>query len=79
MKIIYLFIGWRILADGARIYIRPRIFKYRKDISLWQGYLNIGFRNENNIMLSERYDWASIEDNKNDGNDQTNAETSPSI
>ena len=30
-------------------------------------------------MLSERYDWASIEDNKNDGNDQTNAETSPSI
>ena len=49
----------------------PRIFKYRKNISLSQGYLNIGFRNEKDIMLSERYDWTSIEDNKNDGNDQT--------
>ena len=73
MKIIYLFIGWGILADGARISIRPRIFKYRKDISLSQGYSNIGFRNEKDIMLSERYDWVSIEieHNKNDGNDQT--------
>ena len=71
MKIIYLFIGLSILADGARIYNQPRIFKYRKNISLSKGYLNIGFRNENNIMLSERYDWASIEDNKNDGNVQT--------
>ena len=69
MKIIYLFIGWGILADGARISIRPRIFKYRKNISLSKGYLNIGFRNEKDIMLSERYVWASIEHNKNDGND----------
>ena len=71
MKIVSLFIGSRILADGARISIRPRIFKYRKNISLSKGYLNIGFRNEKDIMLSERYDWASIEieNNKNDGND----------
>ena len=61
MKIIYLFIRLCILADGARISHHPRIFKYRKDISLWQGYLNIGFRNEKDIMLLERYDWASIE------------------
>ena len=71
MKIIYLFIGSCILADGARISHRPRIFKYRKNISLSKGYLNIGFRNEKDIMLSERYVWVSIEDNKNDGNDQT--------
>ena len=67
------------MADGARISTRPRIFKYRKNISLSKGYLNIGFRNEKEIMLLERYDWASIEDNKKDGNDQTNAEPSPYI
>ena len=79
MKIISLFIGLSILADGTRISHHPRIFKYRKNISLWKGYLNIGFRNEKDIMLSERYVWASIEHNKNDGNDQTYAVPSPSM
>ena len=81
MKIVYLFIRLCILADGARISIRPRIFKYRKDISLSQGYLNIGFRNEKDIILSERYNWASIEieDNKMMGMTRPNAEPSPSI
>ena len=55
MKIVYLFIGSCILTDGARISHRPRIIKYRKNISLSQGYLNIGFRNEKDFMLSERY------------------------
>ena len=71
MKIIYLFIGSCILADGARISQHPRIFKYRKNISLSKGYLNIGFRNEKDIMRAECYAWVSIKDNKNDGNDQT--------
>ena len=73
MKIVSLFIALCILADGARISNHPRIFNYQKNISLSKGYLNIGFRNEKDIMLSERYNWASIEieDNKNDGNDQT--------
>ena len=30
-------------------------------------------------MLSERYVWVSIEDNKNDGNVQTYADPSPSM
>lgn len=46
MKIIYLFIGLCILSDGARISHHPRIFKYRKNISLSEGYSNIGFHNE---------------------------------
>ena len=53
-------IGWR----------RKNIYP-SEDIQISKEYLNIGFRNEKDIMLSERYDWASIKDNKKDGNDQT--------
>ena len=77
MKIVYLFIGLCILTDGTRISHRPRIFKYRKNISLSQGYLNIGFRNKKDIMLSERYNWARII--KTLGMARPNAEPSPTI
>ena len=77
MKIVYLFIGSCILGDGARISHRPRIFKYRKNISLSQGYLNIGFRNEKDIMLSECYNWERII--KMMGMARPNAEPSPTI
>ena len=77
MKIVYLFIGSCILTDGSRISHYPRIFKYRKNISLSQGYLNIGFRNEKDIMLSERYNWAKTI--KTMGMARPNAEPSPTI
>ena len=77
MKIVYLFIASCILGDGSRISHYPRIFKYRKNISLSQGYLNIGFRNEKDIMLSERYNWAKTI--KTMGMARPNAEPSPTI
>ena len=77
MKIVSLFISLCILADGARISHRPRIFKYRKNISLSKGYLNISFCNEKDIMRAERYDLVGVI--KMMGMTRPNAEPFPSM